>query len=177
MSGRGFGQNGRGSGNVPETARPTVATPPDHRPENSLGYIIRDTHLAFARFLRARLTPYKVTPGQWFFLRALWDEEGLSQRELSMRVRTTEPTTASALRVLERNGLVRRIRNESDRRSINVHLTERGRDLKQELLPIVLEINTAAQEGLSPEEIRVVKRLTGRMRENVAAATDRGGAD
>ena len=125
--------------------------------------------------LRNRLSPYKVTLGQWFFLRALWEEEGLSQRELSKRVRTTEPTTVSALRVLERNGLIRRVRNASDRRTVNTYLTAEGRALKEELLPLVLEVNKAAGDGLTRDEVRVFKRLIKRMRENVAAATAQGG--
>ena len=36
------------------------------------------------------MQPSGLTTGQYFFLRALWIEEGLSQRELSRRVGTTE---------------------------------------------------------------------------------------
>ncbi|CAN0529581.1 unnamed protein product, partial [Laminaria digitata] len=57
----------------------------DLRPEESAGYLVRDTHLLFARALRNRLQTHQITPGQWYFLRALWDEEGLSQRELRRR--------------------------------------------------------------------------------------------
>lgn len=130
--------------------------------------MVRDTHLKFARALRARLQPHKITPGQWFFLRALWEEEGLSQRELSRRVGTTEPTTVSALRLLERNGLVRRQRNSADRRTINIFLTEIGKALKQELLPYALDINSIATASMSPEEIEQLQSLLSRVGENLA---------
>ena len=81
------------------------------RPEESAGYLVRDTHLLFAKALRNRLQNHQITPGQWYFLRTLWDEEGLSQRELSRRVGTTEPTTVSALRLLTRNCMIERVRN------------------------------------------------------------------
>jgi MarR family transcriptional regulator, organic hydroperoxide resistance regulator len=130
---------------------------------------VRDTHLQFARALRARLQPHKITPGQWFFLRTLWEQEGLNQRELSRRVGTTEPTTVSALRLLERNGLIRRQRNEKDRRTINIFLTERGRALKPELLPYALEVNAVATAGVSPEEMRQFRGILTRIRDNLAA--------
>ena len=77
--------------NLPLT-QPATHDRIDLRPEESAGYLVRDTHLLFARTLRNLLQTHQITPGQWYFLRALWDEEGLSQRELSRRVGTTEPT-------------------------------------------------------------------------------------
>jgi len=134
--------------------------------------VLRATHLTFAKYLRKRLQPHKVTPGKWFFLCALWEEEGLSQRELSRRVRTTEPTTVSALRLLERNGLIDRVRNTQDRRTINIFLTPKGRELKDTLLPGVLEQNRVATEGLSREEVQDAFRLLNKMQQNVAASVD-----
>ena len=52
----------------------------------SLGYLVRDANRAFQRLLERRISPHGVTRGQWYFLRVLWEEDGLSQRELSARV-------------------------------------------------------------------------------------------
>ena len=49
----------------------------------SLGYLVRDANRAFQRLLERRISPHGVTRGQWYFLRVLWEEDGLSQRELS----------------------------------------------------------------------------------------------
>ena len=61
----------------------------------SLGYLVRDANRAFQRLLERRISPHGVTRGQWYFLRVLWEEDGLSQRELSARVGMMEPTTVS----------------------------------------------------------------------------------
>lgn len=137
-------------------------------PATSAGYLVRDTHLAFAKALRGRLQQYDMTPGQYFFLRALWIEEGLSQRELSRRVGTTEPTTASAMRVLDNKGLVRRVRNEIDRRTVNIHLTDAGRRLQGALLAHAREINRAAMGDIPPAELERAYGVLRRMRENLA---------
>ena len=141
-------------------------------PATSAGYLLRDTHLAFAKALRRRLLPYDMTTGQYFFLRALWIEEGLSQRELSRRVGTTEPTTASAMRVLEKKGLVRRTRNAEDRRTINIFPTEEGRRLKNELLAHATDINDAAMAGISAAELDRVFALLRAMKDNLDALGD-----
>lgn len=142
----------------------------DLRPEKSAGYLVRDTHLLFAKALRTRLQTHQITPGQWYFLRALWDEEGLSQRELSRRVGTTEPTTVSALRLLARNGMIERVRNPKDRRTINIFLTDRARAMKAELMPVAIEVNDVATAGLSDEEFTQLRALLQKVRENLFAA-------
>ena len=68
----------------PATApQDATALPPT---ETSLGYLVRETHRAFTRSLQARIAPHGITIGMWFFLRALWEEDGISQRALSQRV-------------------------------------------------------------------------------------------
>ena len=141
----------------------------DLKPKNSAGYLVRDTHLLFAKALRPRLQLHQITPGQWYFLRTLWDEEGLSQRELSRRVGTTEPTTVSALRLLARNGMIERVRNPKDRRTINIFLTDKARDMKAELMPVAIEVNDIATGGLSDEEFAQLGALLQKVRENLSA--------
>ena len=77
-------------------------------PNNSLGYLTRIAFRSFSRALEKRTLPHGVTAGQWRFLRVLWREEGLTQRELSRRVGMREPTTVTALKGLEKSGLVSR---------------------------------------------------------------------
>lgn len=144
----------------------------DLNPEDSAGYLVRDAHLLFAKALRNRLQSHQITPGQWYFLRALWDEEGLSQRELSRRVGTTEPTTVSALRLLARNGMIERVRNPRDRRTINIYLTDKARAMKSELMPIAIDVNVAATAGLSADEFVQLRSLLKRLRQNLAAEFD-----
>lgn len=136
-------------------------------PQESPGYLLRDTNIAVGKALRRRLAEYRMTLGQYYFMRALWIEEGLSQRELSRRVGTTEPTTASVLRLLEKNGLVRRVRNRRDRRTINIFPTQKGRSLKNELLRMAININEIATAGLSQKDLADLKRLLTVMKANL----------
>ena len=140
------------------------------RPEESAGYLVRDTHLLFAKALRNRLQNHQITPGQWYFLRTLWDEEGLSQRELSRRVGTTEPTTVSALRLLARNGMIERVRNPKDRRTINIYLTDKARNMKADLMPVAFEVNDVATRGLTDFEFAQLRGLLQKVRENLTGA-------
>lgn len=114
--------------------------------------LLRDAHRAVAKSLSAKIAPHGVSIGQWHFLRALWEEDGMTQRELSHRVGMMEPTTVTALNGMERRGLVKRVRNPRDRRKLNVYLTDAGRALKAQLLPL--------EEALN-QEIAVLAAGTG----------------
>lgn len=141
--------------------------PPSLPPSQSLGFLIRDSMMLLHKALRARLAEHNISTAQWFLLRVLWIEEGLSQRELSDRVATTEPTTQSALLRMEKQGIVKRKRSTTDRRAYNVYLTPKGRKLETKLIPYAQEVNAIAGAGLSSKDIRVFKSLINRIRGNL----------
>ena len=131
---------------------------------------MRDAHLLFAKALRTRLQSHQITPGQWYFLRTLWDEEGLSQRELSRRVGTTEPTTVSALRLLARNGMITRVRNVEDIAStVVVPRPLCNDDVTSPFVPLSRGTATA---GFTPEEFETLRTLLKRLRDNLAAESE-----
>ncbi len=151
----------------------TPSDPFHYTPGQSLGYLVRDTFRAFTRELESRLAEDGVSIGQWYFLRALWEEDGLTQRELSRRVGMMEPTTVTAVNAMERKALVRRTRDASDRRKINVVLTARGRRLEARLLPKAKAVNELAAAGLSEQDVATLRALLERVKANL----DPGGRD
>jgi DNA-binding MarR family transcriptional regulator len=138
--------------------------------EESVGHQIRWTHRALQRELEARIRPHGISLGMWGFLRALWEEDGLTQRELSDRARTTEPTTVTALHAMEKRGLVTRVQNAADRRKSNIYLTPPARGLRELLLPTARAVNRTATADLSRAEIETLKRILTKIRANLAAA-------
>jgi DNA-binding MarR family transcriptional regulator len=131
------------------------------------GSRFRDANRAFQRLLERRIAPYGVARGQWYFLRVLWTEDGLSQRELSARVGTMEPTTVIALRSMEKSGLVRRVRSREDKRRSQVWLMPKALRLRDELLAIARGITDAAEAGLGRDELAQFRRVIRHMTENL----------
>jgi len=133
----------------------------------SSGFLVRDANRAFQRLLERRIAPYGVARGQWYFLRVLWAEDGLSQRELSARVGTMEPTTVIALRSMEKSGLIRRVRSSDDKRRSQVLLTPKAQRLRDELLALARGITDAAEAGISRDDLALFRRVIRRMTENL----------
>ena len=151
---------------TPVQPPPDAATPFEYPLERSIGSQLRKTHRLYERDLAAFLASADVPLGMWYFLRALWEEDGLSQRELSERAGSTAPAAVEQLRNMETRGFIRRERRAEDKRKVYVYLTELGRELKARLLPYAAEVNDIALEGLSEGEIGFLRFVLARMKQN-----------
>ena len=137
--------------------------------KQTVGYAIRQTHIAISRALQQRLALYNMTSPQMIFMREIWLEEGLSQRELSARVGTAESTTVSALRVLERRKLIKRVAKSKDRRAVRVYLTPAGRQLEVDVVPKIHAVNDTVVQGIPASELEVLDKVLARIRQNAEA--------
>ncbi len=143
-------------------------------PNDRLAHLIRDVARAQMRALQQRLAAHDVSFGHWTFLRILWIKDGLTQRELSELAGVMEPTTFSAVKAMEKLGFIERRQLPGNRKNMHVFLTDRGRALERELVPLAEEVNRISVEGLSERAIVTVRRSLLTMIENLAA--DEAGA-
>ena len=75
--------------------------------------------------------------------------------------------TTVVLRMMERDGLIRRARDASDRRNFKIFITAKGRRLKDEIAHCGVRGNLTAMAGFSQQEVRQVQALLKRMIRNV----------
>ncbi len=141
-------------------------------PANSIGYLTRIAFRSFSRAMERRTLPFGVSAGQWRFLRQLWVEDGLTQRELSRRVGMREPTTVTAVNSLVRAGFVERAPSVRDRRKIHIRLTPRAKALQAELLPQVAEVNALATRGIDPDDLATFRKVLVQINANLADEAD-----
>ncbi len=93
----------------------------------------------------------------------LADEDGISQAELARRQRVEAPSMCRMVDRLERDGLVRRDRDDLDRRVIRVRITAEGRDAAAAGRESVAEIEARAFEALTVDERQTLADLLGRL--------------
>ena len=140
-------------------------------PENSIGYLARIVFRSFSRLLERSTLTHDVSAGQWRFLRQLWREDGITQRELSERVGMREPTTVVALKGLEKAGFITRTKTAEDRRKTFIYLTPHAKKLELILAPLNAEVHKVATRGMTDEEVETLRLLMRRVVENLADET------
>lgn len=137
---------------------------------DSLGFLICDTARYVKRVLYARLAPYGIPGGCWFVLRALWQQDGVSQRELSATLGLAEPPLMMTLRTMEKLGLVARERDPDDKRRMCVNLTDRARSLKSELMDVATEVNRSMHAAMSESQRQALMSGLASVHQQLAGA-------
>lgn len=138
-------------------------------PDDRLAHLIRDVARMQMRALQQRLAMHDVSFGHWTFLRILWVNDGLTQRELSESAGVMEPTTFSAVKAMEAAGLIERRQLAGNRKNVHVFLTDKGRALEPLLVPMAEEVNAVSMRGMPPRTIDTVRKALLGMIENLAA--------
>jgi DNA-binding MarR family transcriptional regulator len=140
------------------------------RREESAGYLVNHAARLFARALYGEIGPHGAWPGYFPVLLALWEGDGRTQAELVRLIDVEQPTLANTLRRMERDGLIRRAPDPSDRRSARIQLTPRGRSLERTLTTSARRVNERALQGLPKAERAALLEALRRIIENLQRA-------
>jgi MarR family transcriptional regulator for hemolysin len=133
-----------------------------------IGLLLATTSKAVGRAFNDALAVQGGSIPIWLILNALKGERRRSQLELARAVGIEGPTMTRHLDGLERAGLVERQRDPVDRRAVQVQLTRAGHALHGRLLKAVIAFNQQLRTGVSNDDIETLRRVLGRLRENVA---------
>tara|TARA_R110002110_G_scaffold138271_6_gene323925 strand:+ start:7395 stop:7961 length:567 start_codon:yes stop_codon:yes gene_type:complete len=145
----------------------------EHLEEDRLAHLVRYVARGLTRSLQIRLAEHDVQFGSWVFLRILWEDDGLTQRELAERAGLMQSTTHTALLKLEGQGYLTRRHPEGDRKKLLVFLTEQGRAARDVLQPLAEEVNHASVEDLPDDDVQRLRQALLVMARNLDADEQR----
>ena len=127
--------------------------------EKSLGFLLAKAYQrAFALF-KAELETYDITPPQLGILLFLWQEDGMSQVELSEKSQVDRTTLGGLIDRLEKNGMVERHPHPHDRRAHQIRLTAQGKALQAPLTVCSQRSLAKLTAGLSEAEVNDLIRM------------------
>ncbi len=130
--------------------------------QQSAGYLANHMARLFAKGLHQRIRPLGLAPAQFMTLLALWEEDGLTQRELVRRLDVEQATMANTLTRMERDGLIERRSHPGDGRSQSIHLTPKSAALHGPATAAARAQNETALAGFSEEEKGIFLKLMNR---------------
>jgi MarR family transcriptional regulator, organic hydroperoxide resistance regulator len=126
---------------------------------------------ATVKALRARfdglLREHGLRLGQYQLLRALWERDGLTPRELAEHAGVEMPTVTRTVQRMVRDGLVSREAHPSDARSVRIRLAPRGRALEAAAAELRSTIMHTALAGIADEERGQLAATLERILENL----------
>ena len=140
--------------------------------EKSLSYVVNHLSRLLTQAMGDAIKDLGVTPGQLPVVMCLWEQDGLTQRELYERVNIEQATMSNTLKRMERDGLIKRKPDPNDRRAARITLTPKAKKLEAQLADAVKEVNKTAVGALKKKDKKILMDLMGAMIENLAPAQD-----
>lgn len=129
--------------------------------DRSAGYVVNHMARLFAAALTERIQPLGLTTGQFPILLELWNQEGLTQKQLVERLDLEQATIANTLTRMERDGLILRKPHPEDGRSQCIRLTRKARSLEEPATRAAQAVNEIALKSLRAEERRLFLETMG----------------
>ena len=97
----------------------------------------------------------------------LYQQDGVRQQDLAMSSIKDKATITRSVRFLEKEELVIRTDDPTDRRTKRIYITTKGRQLYQKMLPIGHTILEKAKEGIDPADLATCRRVLEKMYGNL----------
>jgi MarR family transcriptional regulator for hemolysin len=113
------------------------------------------------------LKPHGITHAYTYFLMELYQQDGLTQSEMHKRIGIEQPTAVRTLDRMERDGLILREQNPTDRRALFIKLTDKGKRYKETILDCAKELNAFALRGFTDNDKALFKQLIKRLNSNL----------
>jgi MarR family 2-MHQ and catechol resistance regulon transcriptional repressor len=132
--------------------------------------LLAETYQAFERLSGGHVRALGLTPAQFDIVATLGNTPGMSFRELGERTLITKGTLTGVVDRLAARGLVERVANDLDRRSITVRLTPAGeREFRRVFAPHIAHCRRGF-EAWSAGDLAALDAQLERLRDGLARA-------
>lgn len=134
---------------------------------------VNETGFFYAEYVAGELEKIGMRSSYRHVMRPLMENEYLTQLELVNITGLKAPTISITLRNMEREGIVRREKNDNDRRETHVFITEKGKEMNAKMLEALDRAEKLMLVGISEKEKETLIKILGKMKNNLCS--ERGG--
>lgn len=128
---------------------------------------VNDSSYLFGAFVSKELESIGMRASYRHVMKPLMENDGLTQLELVNITKLKAPTISITLRNMEREGIVRREKNDNDRRETHVFITDKGRKMHAKILEAFDKAQAVMLKGISENELAAVSELMKKMTKNL----------
>lgn len=127
---------------------------------NQICFPIYSTSRLLTKAYRPFLEKMGLTYPQYLVLMVLWEDDELSVNKITERLMLNTNTLSPLLKRMEKMELLNRKRSSKDERSVVVKLTEKGKQLKSEAIPIPEKLlGTLLTENIELSDVLELKEM------------------
>jgi MarR family transcriptional regulator, organic hydroperoxide resistance regulator len=147
--------------------------------ENALGFVVNRASLVMTRKLNSMFkeSGYNITPEEFVILSRLWEEDHLLQSEINERTLKDKSRVTRLLGGLAEKLLIEKRVDEADKRNLHIYLTDKGKKMKYEILPIVVKLIKMSSSNIPQSDLETTIKTLKSIFNNVNSISKEKGED
>lgn len=138
-----------------------------HKPEQSLGFVLHDAARLMRRNFNRRVQELGLTQAQWQALAHISRNQGMNQSQLADILEVQPISVGRLIDRMEAAGWVKRAPDPSDRRAINLYLTEKAGPILTKMQKQGAALKERALNGIPQQEQDIMLRNLLMIRQNL----------
>ena len=151
----------------------TAYDPKNYQPRDSAPGLMGRVRVMLFDALDEELAPFGLKATDYVVLVTLANDPTRTASSVCSTIAHDPGAMTRKIDALEKKGLVRRVRSETDRRAIHIELTAEGRKVLPRVMATVVGIVNDFLTGFSKAEVREMESMLHRILENAGARAER----
>lgn len=135
--------------------------------EDCIAFMTNKYNKEITELFNRRLQEHNITRVQWIALFYIGNNEGITQRDLAQILDSNESSIVRLIDRMEKENIVKREKDPTDRRITKLFLTEEGIKKRDEILPIGEKFSKDCIKGISDEDLETFKEVLNKMVKNL----------
>lgn len=129
-----------------------------------LGFVYLQTANNYRNLLEKEVNKFDLHYAQISVLSLLWQTDGMSQKRIASTLALSQPTVNKMIKSLLQGNFVKCRQCENDGRKMRVFLTEKGKNVEDNVVSAVNEIQEKFFSSLSETEQLILKQILERLK-------------
>ena len=135
----------------------------------NLGMLIGQVHrLSTKKFVQnSHNSGLDISMDQWIVLGPIWENEGISHKEISEYCLKDKTSVTKIIDTLEKKNLVVRVPDQLDHRVKRVVLSNKGKELFLQAIPIMALTRDELRDGITEQDIESLRAVLTKIYNNL----------
>lgn len=135
--------------------------------DKTIDYVLRSTWMAVAKMYNEQASVKGSTMATGFALISIDPETGTPSTALGPKMGMEATSLSRTLKAMEEKGLIVRSRNPEDGRSVLIHLTDYGKEMREFSKSVVKTFDNLVKSQISEEKLSIFLEVTNRINDLV----------
>ena len=137
--------------------------------EKTIDYVLRATWIAVSKMYNEEASKEGSTMATGFALLSIDPEKGTPSTSLGPKMGMEATSLSRTLKIMEEKGLIIRKKNPQDARSVLIHLTDFGKEMRDYSKNVVLQFDEAVKREVSDEDLNTFIKVATKIMDLIAS--------